>query len=113
VGAQVELYLNGLLIGTRLVLSTVVQDIVFSSPEVVAGDRIDVVFTNDATVGAEDRNLYVESVTARGQVLAGNAPGVLIDQGSGAAAFDGVGTVAASLTGGWIPWNAALRLTAR
>ncbi len=113
VGAQIELYLNGQLIGSRLVSSTVVQDLVFSSPEVSAGDRIDVVFTNDLTVGSEDRNLYVESVSARGQVLAANAPGVLIDQGVGAAAFDGVGTVASSLTGGWIPRNAAFRLTAR
>jgi hypothetical protein len=34
---------------------------------------------------------------------------VAIDQGSGVAAFDGQGVVAAAPFGGWIPWNAAMR----
>jgi hypothetical protein len=113
VGAQMEVYLNGALIGSRLVSSPTVQDMVFPSPAVRVGDRIDVVFTNDAVINGEDRNLYIESVTARGAVLRSNEPGVVLDVGTGAQAFDGQNLVPASTYGGWIPWNAALRLVAR
>jgi YVTN family beta-propeller protein len=113
VGAQMELRINGVLVGSQLVTSTTVQDMVFTTPVIAAGDRIDVVFTNDALIGAEDRNLYVASVTAHGQVLLSTDAGVTIDQGSGAAAFDGRDVVPASAIGGWIPWNAAMRFVAR
>jgi Ca-dependent carbohydrate-binding module xylan-binding len=113
VGAQIELRLNGVLMGSRLVSSTAPSDFVFTTPVVAAGDRIDVVFTNDALLNGQDRNLYVESVTARGVVMPAAAAGVTIDQGSGPQAFDGQGVVAASTYGGWVPWNAALRLAAR
>ncbi len=113
VGAQLELRINGVLVGSRLVSNTAVQDMVFATPPVQAGDRIDVVFTNDALINGEDRNLYVESVTAHGVTLPATALGVVIDAGSGPQAFDGLDVVAASSTGGWIPWNGALRLVAR
>jgi YVTN family beta-propeller protein len=108
-GAQMELRVNGVLVGSRLISSTAVQDMVFNSPPIAPGDRIDVVFTNDFSNATEDRNLYVESITARGVVLPSTASGVAIDQGSGVAAFDGQGVVAAAPFGGWIPWNAAMR----
>lgn len=113
VGAQMDLRINGALIATRLVSNTTVQDMTFTAPLIQVGDRIDVVFTNDALINGEDRNLYIESVTARGVVLPSTASGVTIDKGSGANAFDGKSVVAASTTGGWIPWNGALRLVAK
>jgi mono/diheme cytochrome c family protein len=113
VGANVELRVNGVLVGSRLLNTTAVQDLVFTTPVVRSGDRIDVVFTNDAVIRAEDRNLFVQTVTARGTVLSPTAAGVLIDRGSGAQAWDGLDTLPASTTGGWLFWNAALRLVAR
>ncbi len=113
VGAQVELRLNGVVVGSTLIASAVVTDFVFNTPAVQAGDAIDVVFVNDANIAGQDRNLFVASVLARGNTLAPTDPGVLIDRGAGAAAFDGLDTVPASSIGGWIPWNGALRLTAR
>jgi hypothetical protein len=113
VGANVELRINGVLAGSRLLTTTAVQDLVFTTPAVLVGDRIDVVFTNDTVIGAEDRNLFVQSVTARGTVLSPTAAGVLIDRGLGVQASDGLDTLPASTTGGWLFWNAALRLVAR
>ena len=113
VGAQMDLRVNGVLVGTRQVSTTTVQDQVFTTPPIAVGDRIDVVFTNDANINGEDRNLFVESVSARGVVLSATAPGVTIDPGSSVRAFDGVGVVPASSYGGWIPWNGALRLVAQ
>ena len=77
------------------------------------GDRIDVLFTNDGGTNGEDRNLFVTSVTARGQVLLPGDAGAILDVGSGAQAFDGKETMPAGTYGGWIPWNAAMRLVAR
>jgi YVTN family beta-propeller protein len=112
-GAQVEVYVNGAPVASRLIGNTQVQDLVFATPAIRAGDRIDIVFTNDLFVGGEDRNLYVESVTARGVVLRSTEAGVVLDRGSAAQAFDGLDLLPASTYGGWIPWNAALRLVAR
>jgi YVTN family beta-propeller protein len=113
VGATVELYINGVRVASRTVANTTVQNLSFSTPPIAAGDRIDVVFSNDLFVNGEDRNLYVESVTARGTVLASTAGGVVLDAGSGAAAFDGVDVFPGGQFGGWIPWNAAMRFVAR
>ncbi len=109
VGVQVELRVNGALVATRVISSTTVQDAVFATPPIASGDRIDVVFTNDALLNGEDRNLYVESIAARGAVLATTAAGVVIDRGEGAQAFDGVDVLPAAGYGGWLPWNGALR----
>jgi Ca-dependent carbohydrate-binding module xylan-binding/Lactonase, 7-bladed beta-propeller len=109
VGAQMELRLNGVLVGSRLVNNTVLQDLVFNTPPVQPGDRIDVVFTNDAEVAGQDRNLHIQAITTRQLALPANNPGVTIDRGSGALAFDGLETVTAASTDGWLPWNAAMR----
>jgi len=113
VGAQMELRINGVLVGTRVITNTVVQDLVFPTPAVQIGDRIDVVFTNDLFANGEDRNLYIESVTARGVVLLSTANEAVIDAGGGPMAFDGLDTVPGRTFGGWIPWNGALRLLAK
>ncbi len=113
VGATMELRINGVLIGTRQLTTPTVQNQVFTTPSIAAGDRIDVVFTNDAIVNGVDRNLYVESVTARGRVMSSTAAGAVLDQGAGTQAFDGVSVVPGSTYGGWVPWNGALRLVAQ
>lgn len=113
VGAAIELRVNGALMGTRTLTNTAPTDLSFAVPTVLPGDRIDVVFTNDALIGSEDRNLYVESITARGSLMPATAAGVTLDQGTGATAWDGLDVVPASSFGGWVPWNAALRLIAR
>jgi mono/diheme cytochrome c family protein len=110
IGAQMEVYLRGGLIGRATVTNTALQDFAFDSPAVQAGDRIDVVFTNDGAVGTEDRNLVVDSVTARGKVLRPGDASAVIDAGSGAAAFDGQDVIPAASFYGWIPWNGAMRL---
>jgi Ca-dependent carbohydrate-binding module xylan-binding len=108
-----ELRVNGVLAGSRLVSSTSVQDMLFATPTAIAaGDRIDVVFTNDALVNGEDRNLYVESITARGTRVPSTAAGVVIDIGQGVQATDGVNVIAAGSYGGWVPWNAAMHFVA-
>ena len=113
IGAAIDLYVNGVKVGSQTLNSSTVQNLAFTTPSIAAGDRIDVVFTNDATINGQDRNLYVESVTARNTVLPATAASVLIDRGSGVRAFDGLDLVPTSSTGGWLPWNGALRLVAR
>ena len=113
VGAAIELRVNGVVVGSRTVSNTTVQDWSFTTPTISVGDRLDVVFTNDAFVGGEDRNLYVESVRARNIVTLATASGVTIDEGSGVMAFDGVGVIAAGTFGGWVPWNAAMRFVSK
>ena len=113
IGAIMEVYHRGVRIGSVTVTSTTAQDHVFTVPAVAAGDRIDVLFTNDGGTNGEDRNLFVTSVTARGQVLLPGDAGAILDVGSGAQAFDGKETMPAGTYGGWIPWNAAMRLVAR
>jgi len=76
---------------------------------VPAGARVDVVFTNDATAGSEDRNLYVDSLTVNGATLLPDSPGVTLDIGSGAAASDGVNVIPGR---SGILWSAALRFFA-
>ena len=110
-GASMDLRINGVLIGTKTVASTTLQDYIFAAPAVAAGDRIDVVFTNDAFINGEDRNLVITSVTAGGTVLTPNSEGAVMDWGDGVGAYDGVDTFAASATGGWLPWNGAFRVT--
>lgn len=113
IGAQIDLRINGVLVASRMISNTTLQDLSFTVPLLKVGDRIDVVFTNDAFINGQDRNLYVQAIIARGVTLASTAAGVVIDQGTGAAAFDGIDVVQASSTGGWVPWNAAIRFVAR
>ena len=113
VGADMEVRLNGAVLGKRRVSNTTPRDHAFASPAVQVGDRIDIVFTNDETLQGQDRNLFIESVQARGAVLRPNAPGVVYDRGEGAAAFDGKDVLAGSVFGGTMPWSGALRMRAR
>ena len=112
IGAQIEVRINGTVVGSRLVDQLSVQDMVFAVPVVNPGDRIDVVFTNDAMVNGEDRNLMIESITVRGITIPVSTAGVVIDKGQGVQATDGLDLVAANIYGGWVPWNGAVRFVA-
>jgi len=67
------------------------------------------VFTNDGANGTEDRNLYVDSLSVNGATLLPTSPGVTVDIGTGAAAFDGINVLPGRTD---ILWNAALRFFA-
>ncbi|MEQ1684353.1 MAG: carbohydrate-binding domain-containing protein [Burkholderiaceae bacterium] len=110
VGPVMQVLVAGVQVGSVEVRAAAYTDIVFPlSAAVTPGARVDVVFTNDGGNATEDRNLYIESVTVNGTALLPTAPGVTVDIGSGAAAFDGLNTLPGQ---GDILWNAALRLTA-
>ncbi len=95
IGAQMEVRLNGQLLGTATVASTTPADYSFTPPAVLAeGARIDITFTNDGLVGTEDRNLHVHYVSDGDRFLLPNTASAVIDRGAGAAAFDGTNTVA-------------------
>ena len=94
IGAIMEVRLNGALVGKLEVRATAFTNFLFTpSRNLVNGDRIDVVFTNDVYVaGVKDRNLLIESITFNGKVVPPTTAGVVYDKGNGAAAFDGLNT---------------------
>jgi len=83
------LWSRGSLIGSVEVRATTAQDYSFAVPANLLGD-VDVVFTNKAVIGWEDRYLVVNSVTVNTARLTAVSAGVTYDIGEGAAAFDGV-----------------------
>jgi uncharacterized repeat protein (TIGR02543 family) len=108
-GPQMQLRVNGVVVGSTEVRATSYQNYSFPGVTVPAGARLELVFDNDAYApGGADRNLFVESVTANGVTMASTAPGVVFDRGQGAAAFDGV-DVLPGRSDLW--WNGALRFT--
>jgi hypothetical protein len=110
VGPMMQVLVAGATVGTVEVRSATATDHVFTLPTAVnPGARVDVVFTNDGSNGTEDRNLYVDSLTVNGATLLPTSPGVTVDLGSGAAAFDGINVISGR---SGILWNAALRFFA-
>jgi uncharacterized protein (DUF1800 family) len=108
VGARIQLRINGVILGSAEVRSATGEDITFAVPTLEAGSTIDIAFTNDAVVGGQDRNLFVHYIKLPTRTLVGTAPSVLIDAGSGEAAFDGLGI---SPSGGALYDNASMRFT--
>jgi uncharacterized protein (DUF1800 family) len=93
VGAQMQVRLDGELLGTVDVDSITATDYSFTpAAPLAAGARIDLSFTNDANVNGEDRNLHVLYVSDGERFLLPNTPAATLDRGIGAAAFDGVNT---------------------
>ncbi|HEU5296121.1 MAG TPA: S8 family serine peptidase, partial [Burkholderiaceae bacterium] len=110
VGPLMQVLVAGATVGTVEVRSATPADHVFALPAAVSpGARVDVVFTNDGASGTEDRNLFVDSLTVNGATLLPTDPGVTVDLGSGAAAFDGINVIPGR---SGILWNAALRFFA-
>ena len=92
VGALMEVRVNGVVVGVTEVRSTTPADYVVAVPQLVAGSRIDIAFINDAIVNGQDRNLFVHYVDTGSGILVPTAPGVVLDGGTGEAAFDGSNT---------------------
>ena len=91
VGPQMALRVDGVVVGSTEVRSAEPADHVFAVPPLAPGSRIDVVFTNSATVNSQARLLNVHYLMAGTTVLLPTASGVVFDAGSGLAAFDGAG----------------------
>ena len=107
VGPFMELWLNGTKVGEANVSATTVTEYAFPVALPDTGTAaIDVVFNNDANIGGADRNLLVNSVRVRGQVLLPTDAGVTYDKGLGALATDGVDVIAGQVS---MSWNGALR----
>ena len=101
-----ELWVNESKISSINITSSTYSDYTFYASIPTGTFKLDIVYSNDATIGAEDRNFFINSVVLRGKTLRVIDAGVTIDRGSGSAAFDGVTTLAGQSS---IPWNAAVR----
>jgi uncharacterized protein (DUF1800 family) len=109
VGPTMVVRVNQQVIGTVEVQNTTAwADFRFSAPALVAGDKVDVVFTNDTAAGGVDRNLYIASVSDGATVVLPSTVGAVIDRGTGSAAFDGKDLLSGHST---LANNGALRLT--
>jgi len=108
VGPIMQVRVGSAVVGSVEVRSTQPETYTFTVPGLVAGAKIDVVFTNDALIGSEDRNLHVLYLQAGTRTVLPNASGAVYDRGLGDAAFDGVDTLAGT---GTLAWSGALRLT--
>jgi hypothetical protein len=107
VGPVMELWLNGAKVGEANVSATTVTEYAFPVALPDTGSvALDVVFTNDALISGVDRNLFVNSVRVRGQVLLPTDAGVTYDKGDGIAAFDSLNVIAGQVS---MAWNGALR----
>jgi uncharacterized protein (DUF1800 family) len=109
VGPVMQVRVNGLVIGTVEVRQAESTSYTFPAPTLRKGVKVDVVFTNDAWIDGQDRNLYVDYLTDGATVsVLPSMPGALIDRGAGEKAFDRLDTVPGQRG---IYWNGALRLT--
>lgn len=106
VGPTMQLWSHGTLIGSVEVRAGSAQDYSFTVPPTQLGD-IDVVFTNNAVIGWEDRNLVVHGITVNGVRFTPQSAGVTYDRGDGAAAFDGIDVLGGTNI---LYWNGALRI---
>ncbi len=108
VGPVMRVLVNGVEVGSVEVRATEPADYNFAVPALQAGAKVDLVYTNDATVGGVDRNLFIAQLLAGTTVLMPNAADGVYDRGYGAAALDGIDTVRGQ---GAMVWAGALRLT--
>jgi len=71
------------------VRSTTFVDYSFTLSTLTPGTAVDIVFTNDAFINGEDRNLFVAYARQGTTTVLSTASGVSFDRGTGALAFDG------------------------
>ncbi|MCW5657485.1 MAG: right-handed parallel beta-helix repeat-containing protein [Burkholderiaceae bacterium] len=106
VGPTMQVHVDGVAVGSVEVRSGNDADYRFVL-KAAPTQRVDVVYSNDAAAGSEDRNLYIDSVRFADRTLRPTDSGALLDLGVGAAAFDGAHVMDGQSA---ILWNAALRL---
>jgi hypothetical protein len=102
VGPVIDLRIDGVSAGHVEVRATSLTDYVFKN--VPKGSHLDIVFTNDAYINGQDRNLWVETVTVGGKTLRPTDAGVIYDKD----AIDGKDTIAGR---NGMAWGGALRFT--
>jgi Ca2+-binding RTX toxin-like protein len=103
-----QVWIGGVLVQSFTVDNTAFRPYTVTAALGMASDSVDIVFTNDAfrpDLG-QDRNLYLDRVEVNGRAYGARDPGVVLDFGSGAAAFDGYNT---ATSWGGMSSNAALR----
>jgi uncharacterized protein (DUF1800 family) len=108
VGAMMQLRVDGVIVGSVEVRSTTPADYRLAVPRLSAGNRIDLVYTNDGSVNGVDRNLFVQYVNTGTSTLVPFASGVVFDAGVGDEGLDGL---SASATNGAMYIPGALRFT--
>ena len=108
VGPVMQVRKDGAVVGSVEVRATVPTTYTFNVFNLKPGSRVDVVFTNDAVINGQDRNLYVAYLQSGTTVQLPVGPAVVYDRGSGAQAFDGKDTLPA---GPSLAWSGALRIT--
>lgn len=108
VGPLMEVRVNGVSMGKVEVRAATPTDYAFTAVGLQGGAKVDVVFSNDAVIGGRDRNLYITYLHDGTNTVLPNAPGIVIDRGTGAKAVDGLDTITGQ---GSLYNNGALRLT--
>lgn len=104
-GPLMNVRVNGQSIAEFEVVNRDYEDFVLNLPEALPADsKLEVFFGNDFANGAEDRNLYIESIVANGVRQLSTAPGVTYDRG----AVDGIDVVKGRED---MLWNGALQFT--
>lgn len=94
VGPVFDVRVNGNVVATVEISSGEFADYILNIPAIAAGSKVELVFTNDATISGQDRNAFVEFISQGNVFVMPSAPIVQFDRGYGAAAFDGVDVVA-------------------
>src|SRR5438552_3732705 len=85
-----QLLVDGSVVGSTEVKTTSYAGFGFALPAAVnRGVRVNHVFAYEGIFCLEFRSLHVRSLTVNGAMLLPTDPGVTVDIGSGAAAFDG------------------------
>jgi hypothetical protein len=110
-GAFMTVFADGQAVDAVQVMATSYQDYSFTLPTTAAGTKIDVMFSNDLdTKPGQDRNLFVESITANGKTIASTDADVRFDRATAdlRTAFDGQDVMAGTDS---LWWNGALRFT--
>jgi uncharacterized protein (DUF1800 family) len=101
-----QVRLNGGVLAELSIGNIAFVDHVVAAPGLKAGAAVDLVYTNDASVGGVDRNLFIAYLAGNGTVLLPNATGTTYDRGAGNLALDGLDLVPAQ---GAMYWGGALR----
>ena len=109
VGPQMQVIVNGAIVASVEVRASSYQDYDFTVNPIAAGSKVDIVFTNDARVTPQDRNLFLDTITVNGIVLSPLDPSVKYDRGEGYQATDGQYVLVGSNV---MPWSGAMRFIA-
>jgi Ca2+-binding RTX toxin-like protein len=105
-----EVWVGGVKLQTFTVEATSFTAYTVNVPVGTQAREVAVAFTNDAYTPAtgEDRNIFIDRIVINGQTIRSNAPGVVLDKGPAASAFDGFNTSAGSST---LSSNGSLRFS--